>query len=114
MMIKHDTEELAITARGIGAQVIRGAVHYPGREGGLDVGDVDIEGPLRQLQDQEVLLIVAPLRPAQEVPSVCGLCGTPYERGECPACKAKREGAKRAAEERLLFDDEFSPLLSEG
>jgi hypothetical protein len=114
MTIRHDTEELAITARGIGAQVIQGAVHYPGRNGGLDVGDVDIEGPLCQLKDQEVLLIVAPVRPVQQVRTTCRLCGTLCERGECPSCKAKREEAKRAAEERLLFDEEFSPLLSEG
>jgi hypothetical protein len=114
MTIRHDTEEMASTARGIGAQVIQGPLRYPGRNGGLEIGGVAIERPLCELQDQEVLLIVAPLRPALKAPITCGLCGTPHERDECPACKAKREEAKRADEERLLFDEEFSPLLSEG
>ena len=114
MIIRHDAEALAATARGLGAQVIRGAVRYPGREGGLDVGDVEIEGPLCALKDQEVLVIVAPLRPVQKAPAICGQCGTRYEGGECPACSAEREEAKRVVEERLLFDQEFSVLLSEG
>lgn len=114
MTIGYDAEQLASTARAIGAQVIRVPVRYPGREGGLDVGDVDIERPLCELKDQEVLVIVAPLRPAQKVATICGLCATPCEGGECPACKAEREEAKRVVEERLLFDQEFSALLSEG
>jgi len=113
-MIKHDAEELAATARTVGAQVIRGAVRYPGRGEGLDVGDVGIERTLRELKDQEVLLIVAPLDSAQKPSTICELCGNPREEGECPACKAKREEAERAAEERLLFGEEFSALLCEG
>ena len=27
-------------------------------------------------------------------------CGTPYEAGECPSCKAEQEKAKRVIEER--------------
>ncbi len=114
MTIRYDAEELASTAREIGAQVIRGSVRYPGHEGGLHAGDVDNERPLCELKDQEVLVIVAPLRSTQKVPTICGLCGTPYEGGQCPACKAEREEAKRLVEERLLFDQEFSALLSEG
>ncbi len=114
MMSKRDAEELAFTARAIGAQVIRGPVHYPGQGERLDVGDLDIETTLRGLMDQEVLLIVAPLGGGRQVRTNCSLCSTPYEEGECPACKAQREEAKRFVEERLLFDEEFSALLSEG
>lgn len=114
MTIRYDAEELASTARAIGAQVIRGPVHYPGCGDGLDVGDVDIERTLRELKDQEVLVIVAPLHSPRKVPAICCLCGTPYEGGQCPACKAEREEAKRVVEERLLFDQEFSAMLSEG
>jgi hypothetical protein len=114
MIIRQDAEELASTAQGIGAQVIRGAVRFPGRDGGLDIGDVDIEAPLCELQDQEVLLIVAPLLPAQKAPTICGLCGTTYAGDDCPACKAERKEAKSVTQERLLFDEEFSALLSEG
>ncbi|NIN69097.1 MAG: hypothetical protein GTO63_31305 [Anaerolineae bacterium] len=113
-MIRHDAEELGITAPGIGAQFIRGPVRYPGRNGGVEVGGVAIERTLRELRDQEVLLIVAPLDSAQKPSAICELCGNPHEEAECLARKAKREEAERAAEERLLFDDEFSALLSEG
>lgn len=113
-MSKRDAEELAFTARAIGAQVIRGPVHYPGRGERLDVGDLEIERTLRGLKDQEVLLIVAPLDRGPQVRTTCSLCSTPYEGGECPACKAQREEAKRVVEERLLFDEEFSALLCEG
>ena len=106
MIIRHDAEELAVTAQKIGAKVIRGPVHYPGRGGGLDVGGMDIEQPLYKLKDQEVLVIVAPLPPAQEVSTICVVCGTPCQGGECATCRAERE-------ERLLFDGQFSGLLSE-
>jgi hypothetical protein len=113
-MIRHDAEELGITASGIGAQFIRGPVRYPGRNGGVEVGGVAIEGPLCELRDQDVLVILAPLGAAPQVGTTCSLCSTPHEGGECPSCKAEREEAKRAVEERLLFDEEFSALLSEG
>lgn len=113
MVIRQDAEGLASTAQEMGAQVIRGSVRYPGREGGLAIGDVDIEEPLGELKDQEVLVIVAPLRRAQELATICGRCRTPYEGAECPACKAEREEARRGVQERLLFDEEFSALLGE-
>ncbi len=114
MAIRHEIQILSYMAERLGAQVIRGPVRYPGRRGGVDVGEVNIEEPLCGLKDQEVLIIVAPLNPAQEISTVCGSCGMPYERGECPACKTKSEETKRAAEEGLLFDEEFSGLLSQG
>lgn len=46
-MVRVDNvEELATIAQEIGAQVIRGPVCYPGVDGGLDVGDVDMDGLL--------------------------------------------------------------------
>jgi len=73
-------------------------VRYPGREGGFDIGDVDLEEVLWELKDQEVILILAPLFPVEELPTICGLCRTPYEGDECPTCRAERELAK------TLFD----------
>lgn len=101
MVIRENAEELAVIAEEIGAQVIRGGVRYPGRQGGFEVGKVDIEQLPCEVEDQEVVMIVAPLGPVEELPSICGLCGTPYEEKECPACKAEREEAKRVIEERL-------------
>lgn len=112
MIIRHYAEELASLAKKIGAHVVRGPVRCPAHGGGLDIGDLDIEELLRELKDQEVLVIIAPLGLAQELRSICGLCGMPYEGGECPVCKAEREKAKRVVEERLLFDEEFLGLLT--
>ena len=113
MIIRDNTEGLASIPPESGARVIRGPVRYPGHHGSLDVGDVDIEELLCELKDQEVLLIIAPLRPVQRLATICGLCGTPYRGGQCPVCQAEREQAKRSAEESLLFDEGFSGLLGE-
>jgi hypothetical protein len=43
---------------------------------------------------------------AERLPTIYGLCGTEYGGGECPACKAERESAKRAIEEKLRRDRE--------
>lgn len=112
-MNKRDAEELAFTAQAIGAQVIRGPVHYTGRGERLDVGDLEIERTLRGLMDEEVLLIVSPVERGPQVRSASPLSRPSYRGGECPARKARREEAKRVVEERLLFDEEFSALLSE-
>jgi hypothetical protein len=114
MMSRRDAEELALTARAIGAQVVRGSVHYTGRGERLDVGDLEIERTLRGLMDEEVLLIVAPVERGPQVRSDSPLSRPSYRGGECPAWKAQREEVKRAVEERLLFDEDFSALLSEG
>jgi len=58
------------------------------------------------LKDQEVVLVVAPLAPVEELPLICGLCGTPYDDDECPTCRTEREDAKRVIEERLRRDRE--------
>jgi hypothetical protein len=97
----------------IGARIIRGPVCYPGHNGSLDVGDLDIGQLLHGLKDQEVLVIIAPLRPVQGPAIVCSLCGTPHQAGECPLPQADREETKRVAEESLLFDEDFSGLLSD-
>jgi hypothetical protein len=44
---------------------------------------------------------IALLVPTQELPTMCGLCGTTYYGDECPTCKTEREEAKRVIEERL-------------
>lgn len=93
-------------AQEIGAQVLRGAVRYPGREAGFDVGDVDLKDLLYELRGQEVMIIIAPLGPAPEQATICGLGGTPYDGDECPTCKAEQEEAKRVIEERLRRDRE--------
>lgn len=75
------------------------------------LGHGDIEELVHELKGQEVVLIIAPLGPAEELPVICGLCGTPYDGGECPTCKAEREEAKRVIEERLRRNKEDKDRL---
>jgi len=106
-MAKPDTtEEPALIPEAIGAEVIRGLVRYPGHLGDVEVGSVDIGEYLYELKEHEVMMIVAPLNPMQEMPTLCGLCGTPYHGGECPMSRAEREEAKRVIEERLSQERE--------
>jgi len=106
MTLKSNVEELALMAQEIGAEVIIGPVRYPSESGDIEVGGVDIGEYLYELKDQEVIVIVAPLGPVEEPPTICGLCRTPYDGEECPTCKAEREQAKRLIEERLCQDRE--------
>jgi len=110
-MFSSNTEELALIAQEIGAEVIRGPVRYPGKLGDIEVGGVDIGEYLYELKDQEVMLVIAPIGPVQELPVICGLCGTPYTDDECPTCRTEREDAKRVIEERLRQDREDKDRL---
>jgi len=90
--LKSYAEELAPIAQDTDAEVIRGPGRSPGREGRFDVAEFEIEELLYKLKDQKVVLIIAPLGPTEELPVICGLCGTPYGEDECPTCKKEREG----------------------
>ena len=68
---------------------------------------------LYELKGQEVVLIVAPLGPVEELPLICGLCRTPYTDDECPTCKTEREDAKRLIQRRLREDREEKDRLIE-
>jgi hypothetical protein len=68
MTLKSNAEELALVAQEIGAEVIRGPVRYPGRGGGFDIGETDLEELLWKLKDQEVVLVIAPLGPLARSP----------------------------------------------
>jgi hypothetical protein len=92
---KSNADELALIAQEMGAKVIRGPVHYSSEAGDIEVGGVDIGEYPYELRGQQVMRIVAPLGPVEELPVICGLCGTPYEGDECPTCRQEREDAKR-------------------
>jgi len=47
------------------------------------------------------MLVTDLLGPTEELPVICGLCGSPYDGDECPTSSADLEYAKRAVEERL-------------
>ena len=111
MTLKSNAEELALIAEEIGAEVIRGPVRYPSDTGDIGVGEIDLSEYPFELKDQEVLVIIAPIGPVEEPPVICGLCRTPYEGDECPACRTEREDAKRVIEERLREDREEKDRL---
>jgi hypothetical protein len=105
-----DAEGLASTAQEMGVRVLRGPIRYAAAERSLQVGDVEIDELLHEIATEEVLLIVAPVGPAPDERSVCPLCHRTYQEDECPHCRAEREEAKRALQERLLFDEGFPRL----
>lgn len=111
MVRLNNSDELALIAEEIGAEVVRGTVCYPGREGGFDVGDFEIEEFLYELKDQKVVFIIAPLGPSEKPPVICGLWGTPYDGDECPLCKSEREDAKALIERRLRQNREEKDRL---
>jgi len=76
-------------------------VRYPSEMGDIEVGGVDIGEYLYELKHQEVMLIVAPIGPVEELPIICGLCGTPYSDDECPTCRTERQDPKRVIEKRM-------------
>jgi hypothetical protein len=100
-MVRSDNTDqlLALIAEEIGAEVIPGPVRYPSDSGDIEVGGVDIGEYLYELRDQEVMLIIVPIGPVDELPLVCGLCGTPYQDDACPTCRQEREDAKRLTED---------------
>jgi hypothetical protein len=81
------------------------------RHGQRTIGSVHLEELLYELKDQEVMLVIAPLGPVEELPVICGLCRTPYTDDECPTCKTEREHAKKWIEERLRKDREDKDSL---
>jgi hypothetical protein len=97
----HRRRTIDLIAQEIGAEVIRGPVRYPSESGGIEVGGVDLGDYFYELKDQEVMLVIAPIGPVQELPIICGLYRTPYEGDGCPTCRQEREDAKRVIEERL-------------
>ena len=105
MTLKSTTEELALIAQETGAEVIRGPVRYPSELADIEVGGVDIGEYLYELKDQEVILVIAALGPVEELPLICGLCGTPYRGDECPTCRTEREDGKGVIEERWRRDN---------
>ena len=51
------------------------------------------------LKYPELVVIIAPLGPTQELPLICGLRGTPHTGDECPTSRDERQEAKSAIEE---------------
>ena len=86
-------------------------MRYPSEMGDIEVGSVDIGEHLYELKGQEVMLLIAPLGPVEELPLICGLCRTPYQDHECPTCKTARQDAKRLIEKRLRKDREEKDKL---
>jgi hypothetical protein len=50
--LEANAEELALMAAEVGAEVIRGEVHYPSEAGDIEVGGVDIGEYLYELKGQ--------------------------------------------------------------
>ena len=59
-----NAEELANIAEETGAEVLRGALRYPGDSGGWQLGDLDFSEHLAKYRDHNVIVIIAPTGPA--------------------------------------------------
>jgi hypothetical protein len=102
--------ELAQIAQEVGAVAIDGALRYPSETGSWQIGDVDLGEFLAQYRDHQVVLIIAPLGPADPDAVLCGICGFPLsEVGRCPRCAllTQDEAAtiRRAVDEERLLDE---------
>lgn len=96
-----NAEELANIAEQMGASVLYGALTYPSENGGFALGELELDEYLYELRGQELMLIVVRLCEAPKIPTICGLCMTPYTGDECPTCREEREEAKRVIGKRL-------------
>ena len=103
-------QELVNIAEEVGALVIDGALRYPSETGSWQLGGVDLGEFLSQYRDQQVVLIIAPVGPADPDTVLCGICGFPLsEVGRCPRCLlAMQDDAaaiRRALDEERLLDE---------
>ena len=108
-----NAEELANIGRETGAEVIRGPLRYPSREGSWQLGDVDLGEHLWQYRDHKVTLILAMTGEAEPERFVCGICGFVMdELGDCPRCRLLNRAiagaikAWRAGKEEMLREVE--------
>ena len=94
-----NAEELAAIATETGADVLRGALRYPNKSGGWQLGDVDLSGHPEKYRDREVVVIIALIGKAGKPQVVCGICGFALdEMGECPRCRLMVKKAARDIE----------------
>jgi hypothetical protein len=70
-----------------------------------------LESTCTNRKGQEVMVILAPLGPVEELPIICGLCGTLYSDDDCPTRETEREDATRVIQERLRRDREETDAL---
>ena len=95
----------------MGAEVLRGALHYPSDSGGWQLGDPDLSEHLAKYRDRDVIVIIASKGKADEVDKmkyVCGIYGFALnELRECPRCRMQVEetvkGLRRERQRKRLF-----------
>lgn len=107
-----NAQELTIIAHEIGADVLQGALRYPSESGGWQLGDLDLSEYLDRYRDQRLVLIIAPVGPAEAATYTCGVCGfVMNEAGECPRCKMRNADAARQANGSSDILDQVRELL---
>jgi len=91
-----NAEALATIATETGAEVLRGALHYPGESGNWQLGDVDLDEHLSKYRDRNVVVIIASMSKTGKSQVVCGIYDfAPDEASECTRCRLMVEEAAR-------------------
>ena len=110
-----NANELANIAREAGAEVLTGALRYPSETSSWQLGDVDLGEHLDRYRDQQLVIIIAAVGPAEPDVVMCGICGFVMDQaGECPRCKLMVEevAAGLARRQAAAISNEPSPSRS--
>ena len=87
-----NARELARIASEIDADVLTSNLRYPSDTGGWQLGELDLSEYLDRYRDQRMVIIVAPLGPADPQTYNCGICGFVMKGpGECLRCRLVSE-----------------------
>ena len=83
----------------------------PGRTGGMETSGRDSRGYLCELRDQWLVLLVAPLRRAEEILLIRAPCRVLKAQNECPNCTTEIAAARRTMQQQLPTDREEKARL---
>ena len=87
---RKEALNLSTTAYDLGADVLRGLLKRATEEGPWNLGDIDLAEWLERYEDQEVVVIVAPVGPQSTEKRTCSTCGAEYLGNQCPHCREIR------------------------
>ncbi len=82
---------LSTAAYEMGADILRGQLERAAGDGAWVIGETDLAEWLQKYEDQEVLIIVAPVGAKSNARQVCGTCGAEYSGNQCPRCREVRQ-----------------------
>jgi len=88
---RNEALTLSAAAYEMGADVLRGQLERPAGASGWMIGDTKLDEWLEEFEDQEVLVIFAPVGSKSTARRICGTCGAEYYGNQCPRCREVRQ-----------------------